>query len=875
YDAEDRVIATIYPDETDTLADLVQLLAPGETLATIDWTEVIYPDETPGFLSDNPRTQTEYFPDGPVKADIDERGNRTKYFYDQRRLLMRSENPQLSTEPGVVYSTTYRYNAAGRPTHITDALGRTTKAFYDEGSRVETIQYPNRSTIQTIYDRVDRPIAQVDQEGKIVTFKYNHLGQLSSFIKYFGQATPQEQAIKTQYEYDELGRLISIEDANQNITSYEYDLTGRNIATILPRQQRLDRTYNAAGNLITEIDFNRETLTYGYDLLNRLTHRIYSDGTSDIYTYTPTGKIKTETNRRGLTTIYNYDTQDRLISRRDHSGPYTKQGNTIEYSYDLVGNRASVSTSAGNVVYSYDEWNRLDSVTDLDDQLTTYDYDGVNNLTLTQLPNQIGETRVYDEANQLVYLENMHNGELISSYRYILNKAGLRLKAYEGNGREIEYQYDDLYRLTKEKTIDPNKVMDNVQTIGFIYDPVGNRREKENTITGSTTYEYNENNQLLNETTKFNQETIQEIDYSYDANGNMITKLQDKVDETQYKWSRLNRLAEVILPNSDRINYEYDIDGILTAKTKNNVRTEFINDKNRRYAQVIEENQSHQPQVVNVYGSNLLIRKINQNNNFYLADGHGSTRYLTDDSGRITAIYNYEAFGNIFDFSQEIDNPYLFLGERIDPDINLYYLRQRYYDQVVGRFISRDPIREDPVLLEEWNPYVYASNNPSNFSDPSGLITIGEVLYRLTFAQQLVVAAIGAVAINRIWAGLYEANIANTLEFPNLVNRIDNRTVERRRNKAKAEVGTATNNSNCKHVLFHYSDAAGAVGIFISRQLFVTRQWGVLPRGAYATDIAPWAPFTKRELARIFYFSPSRQQSSLDRGKAGLVCCSV
>ncbi|WP_071591949.1 RHS repeat domain-containing protein [Baaleninema simplex] len=56
----------------------------GSTLADVDWTQVVYPDETPSYLDDRryPRTTTEYHATGEVKAHIDERGNRTEYRYD-------------------------------------------------------------------------------------------------------------------------------------------------------------------------------------------------------------------------------------------------------------------------------------------------------------------------------------------------------------------------------------------------------------------------------------------------------------------------------------------------------------------------------------------------------------------------------------------------------------------------------------------------------------------------------------------------------------------------------------------------------------------------------------------------------------------------
>jgi RHS repeat-associated protein len=48
----------------------------------------------------------------------------------------------------------------------------------------------------------------------------------------------------------------------------------------------------------------------------------------------------------------------------------------------------------------------------------------------------------------------------------------------------------------------------------------------------------------------------------------------------------------------------------------------------------------------------------------------------------------------------------------------LYYLRARYYDSKIGRFISRDPID----ITDNVNLYSYVGNNPINYNDLEGLL---------------------------------------------------------------------------------------------------------------------------------------------------------
>jgi RHS repeat-associated protein len=74
----------------------------------------------------------------------------------------------------------------------------------------------------------------------------------------------------------------------------------------------------------------------------------------------------------------------------------------------------------------------------------------------------------------------------------------------------------------------------------------------------------------------------------------------------------------------------------------------------------------------------------------------------------------YDAFGNS---SGSAYTRYTYTGREFDTDTGLYYYRARFYDPVVGRFISEDPIGFDGGL----NWYGYVENDPIDFSDPTGL----------------------------------------------------------------------------------------------------------------------------------------------------------
>lgn len=103
----------------------------------------------------------------------------------------------------------------------------------------------------------------------------------------------------------------------------------------------------------------------------------------------------------------------------------------------------------------------------------------------------------------------------------------------------------------------------------------------------------------------------------------------------------------------------------------------------------------------------------------YHFDGTGHTVALTNASQLAVNTYAYDPYGKIMALQETVPQPFKYAGQVgiIDEGNNLYYMRARYYDANVGRFISEDPSGFKGGL----NLYAYVGGNPLTLVDPSGL----------------------------------------------------------------------------------------------------------------------------------------------------------
>jgi|GEM_PF-4901520 len=170
------------------------------------------------------------------------------------------------------------------------------------------------------------------------------------------------------------------------------------------------------------------------------------------------------------------------------------------------------------------------------------------------------------------------------------------------------------------------------------------------------------------------------------------------------------------------------------------------------------------------YGDDLISQAREGNSCFYHYDGLGSARTLSDSAGSISDAYDYEAFGEVLNRTGVTENSYMFAGEQFDSSLNQYYLRARYYDQGIGRFISMDTWGgnyTNPITL---NKYLYAYSDPASFVDPSGYVGIASMMQTAGIIGTLTTLAnIGVTGYTMHSAGSSQGQGGASANRPNAV----------------------------------------------------------------------------------------------------------
>ena len=463
------------------------------------------------------------------------------------------------------------------------------------------------------------------------------------------------------------------------------------------------------------------------------------------FTYTVAGMIDhvdtVDSSGTLRTTYYKYDDARRRRQADSPEGVLTwqrdAQGNIIAmqgYRRSAVTTNAEVTggtTTDVDVAYGYDAMNRLSSVTDRKVSTTRslgYAFDAAGRVQTATYPNGVTNRFTYDTRHRLLKTDWWQtNGTLMRAFSYTLGAGGVRVAVNESdptnsNRRSISWQYDvngtnqlaRLYRLTSETITN----LGSLGTEQHLYDLVGNRLSRSatgfitNSVPTNSAWTDNARDELVVDT--------------YDGAGNTTLGTSLSLANTD-SYDAENHLILRGTNTSPVVQIDYDAFGNRVKKTVNSGTPIWylIDDQSPSgYPQVVAEfnSLSSAPLRTYAYGLSLIDIVSSGTTSYALTDGQGSVRALFSDTSAasLTDNYDFDAYGVLTANSGSTVNNYRYTGQQWDPDLQLYYLRARYYAPTLGRFWSSDSFEgrhQDPESLHK---YLYGQGNPVSFIDPSG-----------------------------------------------------------------------------------------------------------------------------------------------------------
>ena len=672
-----------------------------------------------------------YYANGQLARQTDALGNLTKYEYGYLNKVTKTYTPFNTKSNGSVnYSVTEnQYDKNGNVT-----LAKQTVQKQDS----DTVKYSvteNQYNAQGLLTQVTLSDGTSNGEKNITKYFYNNAGIQTKM--YTGlNSTNDSDYMTTNYEYDAWGHLVRTTDS----TGYNSGAT----------------TYDLNGNVLTSTDANGNVTTNTYDALNRVltANTVCSDTSKNVsksYVYDNMGRVRSKT-ANGVQTSYQYDIFGRVyqeLSPKSFKG-YFYEGVSQYAKEQLVG--INHQTIYSSTQYEYDAEMRIAQVKESGNLTATYTYDANGNKVSETLANGVVSTYSYNGCNKVTKLVTKSGNSDISSYEYSYYLDGsdaCKVRNENGIIETTSYDYDGLKRLTKE-SISNGKTAD---TYSYEYDDYGNRSKM--VANGSeeyeTVYDYTVNGKytaLLQKEIKTVKETPsavtsnnglaisptdlitstaadakrEETAYSYDANGNQITKITaDKTETNTY--DSLNQLIG-FTDGKTTASYKYDVDGLRISKTVDGHSIDQIWNDDKQIAVDADGSNPYKAQIY-IRGTNLLagcefVQAVKSDYTYYTQNAHGDVVNLTDNNGAVTKTYQYDAFGVEKNIDDTDTNAFRYCGEYYDKETATIYLRARYYSPSTGRFISRDSFagsNNDPLSL---NLYTYCHNNPVSGTDSTG-----------------------------------------------------------------------------------------------------------------------------------------------------------
>jgi RHS repeat-associated protein len=517
--------------------------------------------------------------------------------------------PATGTQTGwklkLADDSTEIYTLAGLLTSITTRAGLTTTLTYNTSNQLSTVIGPFGHMLTFTYDTSNRVSTMTVPDGGRFTYLYDGQGNLASVThpdsttrRYFYQNTTYPDLLTglidesgnlfASWTYDSQGRATSSQHAGGvDLTTVAYasgggatvtDARGNVHTYTLTTQFNLVKptaisgvdcgcssgggakafTYDSNGFVSSMTDFDGNVTTYVHNALGEETSRTEASGTALARTITATWSttfhLPTKIVEPNRTTTFTYDASGNLLTKSVTDGTHTRtwtytynthgqvltakdpDNHVTTTTYDAKGDIATVKNALNQVASftSYDADGKLLSVTDPNALVTAFTYDPLGRV-LTKKVGTLKTSYAYAPPG-MVSLLTMPDG---SAYKYIYDAAHRLTQITDKEGDAIDYSYDATSNLAAVNVYDPSKTL--TRTHSYTYD-TGNRLASD---TGATAGE--------------------KTTYTYDNEGNLLTRTDPLGHVNTYTYDALNRRASFLDALNGKTTYTYDENDDLTA----------------------------------------------------------------------------------------------------------------------------------------------------------------------------------------------------------------------------------------------------------------------------------------------------------------------
>ncbi|WP_211470338.1 RHS repeat-associated core domain-containing protein [Collimonas humicola] len=428
-----------------------------------------------------------------ISEIVDPLGQRWRQSWDKRGLLLQQQTPMGASSHyeydalGQLYTymnprgaiTTLSFDRYGNLLSLTDALGHQSHFEHDALGSLRRTTNPADEVAEYRYDVKGR-LLQVIQAGADAWYEYDAEDQLISYVD--------ENQTRTRLEYFGTGQVAKRLQADGYNVQYLYDSEERLVGVVNQQQETFQIKRDALGRVEEEIDYWGQSCTYRYDAAGRPL------GSSD-----PLGKIISyQVDRRGRIIkkilsddehpdqqsyeVFSYDKRGAVIEMRnpyrhilrkfDADGRLSEEmqdGFRIENSYDEMGNRLLLKTSAGNTIASvYDLCNRVASIAINGGPAIVIERDALGRTVKEQLNGTIDRNLQYDHEGHLSSQTVLRGQISLFETHYQYDRAGNQTHRQDSEHGTDFYHYDLLGNLLRH-TDPAGRITE------FLNDPAGDR----------------------------------------------------------------------------------------------------------------------------------------------------------------------------------------------------------------------------------------------------------------------------------------------------------------------------------------------------------------------------------------------------------------